>query len=136
MTRPVRSLLAVAYHAPSGPKQTAYTKSECPVYACSNLASATLHNRTVLSKLALASFVPSGLNETHDTVSRCPPSECRSFHSVVSNRRRSPRADGCPPATASNLPLGENFKSLTAPRTLVSTFSGFAVDRSHTVTRP
>ena len=40
----------------------------------------------------------------------------------MSKSRRSPRADGCPPATASSLPSGENFRSLTAPRTLVSNF--------------
>src|SRR5438477_6771233 len=101
-----------------------------------SFASLTFHSRTVLSKLELRSFVPSGLKLTHDTVSRCPPSELRSFHSDVSKRRRSPRALGCPPATASNLPLGENLRSLTAPKTLVSTRSGFAVARSHTVTRP
>src|SRR4051812_28523326 len=99
MIRLVRSLLAVAYHDPSGPKATAYTKSECPVKVCSSLAgeppagspipppvfaSDTLQRRTVLSKLALASFVPSGLKLTYDTVSRCPPSELRSFQSVVS----------------------------------------------------
>ena len=94
------------------------------------------HRRTVLSKLAETSWEPSGLNATHDTVSRCPPSEYRSFHSAVSKRRRSPRADGCPPATASSFPSGENFRSFTAPRTLVSTFTGFAVARSQTVTRP
>ena len=92
-------------------------------------------SRTVLSKLAEASFAVRCEGDAGDHV-EVAAERGEELPVAASKRRRSPRADGWPPATASTLPSGENFRSLTAPRTLVSTFAGFAAARSQTVTRP
>ena len=104
----VRSRLADTRYVPSSENVVSSTQSLCAPWnsTCFPVAASTA--RTVLSLHPNASLVPSGDQLTPFTVSNVTGCDHLSDFLATSQTWISPNRDGVPPATASDLPSGEN----------------------------